>query len=364
LISLLLAVLVLKTFLTPKDKGDSALILDLKRDITELREKQNAAQKESMAVFNKSGMDLLKATEEKLANVQKTLNEQLGQNQVNLNTRLGQTQNTLLEVNKKLTSLEGQTKNMEDIGRNISSLQNILQPPKLRGNLGEVLLERLLAQIFPKQNYSMQYRFKNGDAVDAVIHLGTSMVPIDSKFPLDDFQRMVSSTDDESKNRFRKEFLKSVKKQIESVAKYIRPDEGTYEFALLYIPAENVFYEAVIKDDNSEEGKSIFELAIEKKVIPVSPNSFYAYLLAIAHGLKGFRIEEKAKEIQKELGTLGKNFNGFFGDFELLGKHLQNAEGKYNDSLKKAEKFQDRLNGLASLEEKPDIKINGGQLLL
>ncbi|MBN2345392.1 MAG: DNA recombination protein RmuC, partial [Candidatus Aminicenantes bacterium] len=144
--------------------------------------------------------------------------------------------------------------------------------------------------------------------------------------------------------KHKKEFVKSFKLRIDEIAdKYIRPDEGTYDFALAYIPAENVFYEAMISDGLDGRNYGVFNYAVERHVIPVSPNSFYAYLMAIAFGLKGLRVEQRTREILSDLAKVQESFGQFYDDFGLLGKHLGNAAGKYEDTAKKAEKFQERL---------------------
>jgi DNA recombination protein RmuC len=280
----------------------------------------------------------------------KTVNENLSSNQLNINAQLSATSNTVKDVFNKLGVLEQTAKNIQDIGKDISSLQDILQAPKLRGNLGEFLLEDLLKQIFPKKNYIMKYSFKNGTQVDAVIKIGDGIVPVDSKFPLESFQRFISTENEEEKTRIKKEFAKSVKLRIDEIAdKYINPNEKTFDFALMYIPAENVFYEIIINDAVANKEFEIFKYAISRHVIPVSPNSFYAYLMAIAYGLKGFQIEAQAKTIIGDLGKVKSDFDKFFIDFQLVGKHIENAGNKYKDCEKRADYFSDKVARLTNL---------------
>src|SRR3989338_5413424 len=207
------------------------------------------------------------------------------------------------DVRKSLGSLDEKTQQIYEVGKDIASLQEILSAPKMRGGLGELFLEALLEQIMPRKDfYELQYCFKTGERVDAVIKIGSRLVPVDSKFPLESFKRFVGVQTDEEKKRAKKEFIKAVNTHIDDIAaKYILPDEGTYDFALMYIPAENVYYETIIKEDGFGEEKSIFSHAISKKVIPVSPNSFYAYLQVIILGMKGLKVEEKAQEVIKML---------------------------------------------------------------
>ena len=275
-----------------------------------------------------------------------------------VNERLNQMNSTLQEANKiigsslgsatsvfgnvkeQLGRLEETNKQIYEISKDISSLQELLRAPKFRGSMGETLLENLLAQVLPKDHYSMQYRFRSGDAVDAVIRLGERLVPVDAKFSLENFQKMLDAADEPAKNSFRKKFIQDVRNRVDEIAaKYILPAENTYDFALMYVPAENVYYEVIIKED-------LFSYGMSKKVIPVSPNTFYAYLQVICLGLKGLKIEENAKVILKNLSTLTLEIGKFKEDFDILGTHLSNASTKYNDSQKRLDRFSDRLTNI------------------
>jgi DNA recombination protein RmuC len=166
---------------------------------------------------------------------------------------------------------------------------------------------------------------------------------VDSKFPLENFKRMIDAAEDADRKAARKKFVSDVKKHIDAVAsKYILPDEGTFDFALMYIPAENVYYETIIKDDTVEE-TNICSYALERRVIPVSPNSFYAYLQAIVLGLRGMRVEKSAQQIIQQLARLKGDFARFSDDFEILGKHITNIKNKYDDSSRRLENFNNKL---------------------
>jgi DNA recombination protein RmuC len=190
--------------------------------------------------------------------------------------------------------------------------------------------------------------------VDAVIRLGERLVPIDAKFSLENFQKMLNVGDEQEKNIYRKKFIQDVKNRIDEIAsKYILPQENTYDFALMYIPAENVYYEIIIKED-------ALSYCISKKVIPISPNTFYAYLQVICLGLKGLKIEENAKIILKNLSMLSNEIGKLEEDFGLLGTHLSNANRKYEDSQKKLDRFSDRLVNIQdtkSIESKDTVKL-------
>jgi DNA recombination protein RmuC len=178
--------------------------------------------------------------------------------------------------------------------------------------------------------------------VDAVIHLGSGLVPIDSKFPLESFNRLAAAESDEERGPLRRAFLRDVKLHIDAVSRYIVPDEGTFEFALMYVPAEGVYYETFSREDMADE-QSACSYALGKRVIPVSPNSFYGYLQAIVLGLKGLRVEERAREIIDHLGRLGREFEGFRGEFAVLGTHVGRAKTKYDELDKRVGRLGDRL---------------------
>ncbi len=327
-----------QTDLTPQ-------IIDLRNQINDLKTKQIESQTE----YIKNQQELLNQTQtiinKQLESILKTVGENLAKSQENINKQLSSSTVVINEIQKKLGSLETTTRNIEEIGRDISSLQDLLSAPKLRGNIGEYLLEELLKEIFPAKNYELKYEFKNGAQVDAIIKLGDGIVPVDSKFPLESFQRLVNAKEESEKKQHKKDFIRSVKGRIDEIAnKYINPSEGTFDFAMMYIPAENVFYEMIINDSLTDKEYEIFNYAIKKHIIPVSPNSFYAYLMALVYGLKGMKIEQQAKLILEELSTVQSAFAKFYGDFTLIGKHLNYAISKYNESLKTADRFNDKLS--------------------
>jgi len=265
-------------------------------------------------------------------------NKIIGQNLGNATTVFG-------SVKEQLGKLESTNTQILEVSRNISSLQELLRAPKFRGQMGETLLENLLAQILPRDYFSVQYRFKSSDAVDAVIKLGDHLVPIDAKFSLENFQKMLDSPDEAQKNSFRRKFTQDLKNRIDEIAhKYILPQENTFDFAFMYIPAENVYYELIIKED-------ALGYALSKRVIPVSPNTLYAYLQVVCLGLKGLKVEENAKNILKNLSALSVDINRFKDDFCVLGNHLSDAKNKYDDSTKRLEKFSERLTNIE--ESKP-----------
>ncbi len=321
-------------------KKDDQTLLMVQQQIDQLRGQFSQSMENHSQLINQQLGQVLGHVSERL----KDHSEILQKTQQTLGERLDSAARVVGNVQKSLGSLEEANRKIYDVGKDISSLQEILRAPKLRGGFGEFLLGDLLGQILPANHYETQYSFRNGEKVDAVIKLGGSFVPVDSKFPLENFKRMMNGGTEDEKGRAKKQFSTDVKKHIDAIAsKYILPDEDTYNFALMYIPAENVYYETIIKDDAYGGDKSISQYALAKRVIPVSPNSFYAYLQAIVLGLKGMKIEEQTKEILQYLGRLNGDFAKFKDDFDLLGKHLGHAQSSYQNADKRLDQFAQKL---------------------
>lgn len=299
------------------------------------------------------------------------LQQQIGMLTQNINLQLqnmsGQFQKTtghigatLGDVKKDLGKMEEVTREVLDKAKDISNLENLLRAPKFRGGLGELFLGDLLAQILPPTHFALQHKFKSGEKVDAVIKIGNNLVPIDSKFPLENFKKFTSEEDDKTKEDLRKKFVADVKKHIGEISdKYILPDEGTFDFALMYIPAENIYYETILKDETFGEERSIFSSSIKKRVIPVSPNSFYAYLQVIVLGLKGLQIEKEAQSLFQSLARLQGDLGRFKKDFQVMGSHLVNAKTKFDDAEKRLTRFSDKLE-IVSGEEPKQIPEESG----
>ena len=253
----------------------------------------------------------------------------------------------LSELMQKLASLESSTLQIQEIGKEVSSLKMILHAPKLRGNFGEYLLYNLLKDTLPPKNYQEQFQFSDGATVDAIIRLGKHIIPIDSKFPLESFERYISSKDAEGQKKAKSDFIKSVKSRIDEIAKkYIRPQEGTFDFALMYIPSESVYYEILTKD--CAKGYELFDYAMKNRVITVSPNTFYAYLLSIVYGLKGMKIEEQAESIIKKISGIQREFSNYREELATLGKHLSNASAKFSEVNDKTKKIGDQIENLTA----------------
>jgi DNA recombination protein RmuC len=252
------------------------------------------------------------------------------------------------DVQGSLGKLGETNQRIFEVGKSIAGLEQILKSPKVRGGLGETFLENLLSQML-MGHYELQHQFSTGDRVDAVVRIGDRMVSIDAKFPLENFQRMIQESEDAARKPWRRAFVLDIKARVYEIAKkYILPDEGTYDFALMYIPAENVYFEAITRDESlDEDPPGVY--ATSKRVIPVSPNSLYAYLQVIVLGLKGLQIERSAQEIQERLSRLGGDLEKFRDAFDLVGRHLTNARNKYDEAGSALNRVEAKLEGI----EKP-----------
>ena len=293
--------------------------------------------------------------QDRLDRFNESVNSNLKQGNQALSERLDNAAKVVGEVQNRLGKLAQTNEQILGISKNIASLEDMLRAPKFRGGMGELFLGDLLAQILPPEHYTLQHRFKSGDTVDAAIRLGEKLVPVDSKFPLENFKRIVTAENDSERVAATKQFFRDVKKHVDAIAtKYIRTDEGTYEFALMYIPAENIYYETIIKDDSSAaENHPNLTYCMEKRVIPVSPNSFYAYLKTILLGLRGLTIEARANQILGELSQLNIEFSKFGDSFRLIGTHLENAKKNYELADKALDKYGDRLQRIETEQNPP-----------
>ena len=276
------------------------------------------------------------------------LTQSINQQIQNMNTQFQKTTGnigtTLGDVKKDLGKMEEVTREVLEKAKSISGLEGLLRAPKFRGGFGELFLGDLLAQILPPAHYKLQYKFKSGDMVDAIVRIGNNIVPIDSKFPLENFKKYLAEENTKEKEELRKKFNTDVKKHTDAICeKYILPDEGTYDFALMYIPAENIYYETILKDESFGEERSIFSYAMKKRVLPVSPNSFFAYLQVVVLGLKGLQIEKSAQYIFQSLARLQGDLGRFKNDFQVLGTHLTNAKSKFDDAEKRLDRFSGKL---------------------
>lgn len=241
---------------------------------------------------------------------------------------------------------------MTEIGRGMKDLQEFLRSPKMRGQMGEAVLKDLLGQALPKQHFHLQYAFKSGEIVDAALQLEQGIIPIDAKFPMENFRKMHKAKDESETIVHRKAFVTDVKKHIDAIStKYLRPQEGTLDFALMYIPSEPVYYEILM---NSPE---LDDYAYRKRVRPVSPNTLYAYLRAIIMSLEGGKIEKQAGQILAALREIGDETEKFGGHLALLTKHIKNAAASSDDVNSRYSRLSNKITNVQSIETKAKKKL-------
>ncbi len=279
----------------------------------------------------------LRDVQSQLHKTTETLDKRVDESSKNMNIRLDKAADVISAVQKELGS-------MSEIGRGMKDLQDFLKSPKLRGNIGEEILKDLLEQMIPADNYILQHTFATGDRVDALLKVEEGYISVDSKFPMENFTAMMQGETSDDRDRLRKTFGRDVKKHIDDISKkYILPEEGTVDFALMYIPSEAIYYEIVV--NNPDIGKYSWT----KRVLPVSPNVFYSYLKAILIGLEGKKVEQRAKEILKTIRSIKEDSYRFSDSLRVMTKHIKNAGNAADDVNKKYEKLDARIGTLDSM---------------
>lgn len=279
--------------------------------------------------------------------------------------QLGESANLIREVTAGLTKLDETNKQVVSFADQLQNLQDILKNPKQRGILGEYYLETLLKNVLAPSQYQMQYAFKNGEIVDCAVFVKDKVIPVDSKFSLENYNRMIETSDATEKARLEKLFVNDLKLRITETAKYIRPDEGTMDFAFMFIPHEAIYYDLLINKIGAvlEDTENLIQRAAGKyKVIIVSPTSFLAYLQTVLQGLKAMQIEEQTKDIIKRVGEIGVHMKKYEDYHNKLGVSLGTVVNHYNSSskeFKKIDKDVMRITGDSSgfeptLIDKPD----------
>ena len=271
-----------------------------------------------------------------------TMDRRLGQLDSKVDQRLEHAAKQTNAIHERLGAVGQATELLAEQAKGLGELQQILRPPKARGGFGELLLGQLLADRLPATAYSLQYGFAGGERVDAVIRVD-KIVPIDSKFPLDNFERMLAADNDIERQQHEKLFARDVKAHVDAIAsKYIRPDEGTYDFAFMYLPSEAIYYELACGKTGA-----LLEYAHSKRVLPVSPTTLTAYLQVIVLGLKGLQIEQHAQEVMAYCAQLQGDFGKFREEFELVGKHLGNAHDRFVGAEKRLGRLETKLEQAA-----------------
>jgi DNA recombination protein RmuC len=302
-------------------------------------------------ILNKKFSDLGKnktdqALLEWLKNMQSTISTSSTETVRTLQENTKQLNERLDNAARVIQGVEKEVGQMSEIGRNMRELQDFLKSPKLRGNIGEQVLKDLIAQMFPKSSFHLQYEFKSGEKVDAAIQTDAGILPIDSKFPMENYQKMSKATEKAEKEIFEKEFVRDVRKHIDAISKkYILPNEGTMDFALMYIPSESVYYEVVNQTD-------VIDYARRARVYMVSPSTLYAHLQTILLSFEGKKIESKSKELFTLLRSMQIDYKKIDENMSTLGKHLNNAYAQFGNVLSGFSSLGQKLNSTNNLESK------------
>ena len=285
------------------------------------------------------------------------LDNKLSESSKAMQTQFGQSAKIVRDVTERLTKLDDTNKRVIDFADQLKNLQDILKNPKQRGVLGEYYLETVLKNVLPPDSYKIQYSFKDGTIVDAVVFIDKQIIPIDSKFSLENYNRILDSQTPEEKKKHESAFVNDLKFRIDETSKYVKPEERTMDFAFMFIPSEAIYYDLLINKVGAVtvDTNSLISYAAKKKVIIVSPTSFLAYLQTVLHGLRRQKISEQALGIIKEVERFGKHLGTYNQYMQKLGNHLTITVGSYNKAnkeLKKVDKDVVRIT-----DGKPQIEI-------
>ena len=296
--------------------------------------------------------EVLLMLQQQLNHISQALDTKLSESTRAIQTQFGQSAKIIQNVTEKLTRLDETNKQVVSFADQLQNLQDILKNPKQRGILGEYYLETVLKNVLPPGSYQMQYSFKDGTIVDAVVFIDKRLIPIDSKFSLENYNRIIETRNPEERRKYESMFISDLKIRIEETAKYVKPEENTMDFAFMFIPSEAVYYDLLINKVGAvtDETNSLIYYAGKKKVIVVSPTSFLAYLQTVLQGLRNQKISEQAKEIIKEVERLSKHLWTYSEYMKKLGNHLGTTVNTYNKASKEFIKI-----------DKDVVKITGGK---
>src|SRR5215510_1535680 len=356
------AVLAVLLLVRKKPAAEDASVAQLRTDVRLLRASTESFVQNISNAFSsqlqqvtghvqKSLADVTSQLGARMDSVNQQVTEQLNQGASVMNAsthavseRIAAVQNTFAGLQKQVGEMTEQARQLSDLSKSVTAIEHVLRAPKMRGNFGEEQLETLLGLIFPRQQFVLQHRFSSGEIVDVLLRLPLGSVAIDAKFPLENFRRIAAAPTEEEKKSSRREFLRDVKRRVDEIAvRYIRPAEGTLSIALMYVPAENVYYETIIRD---EAGEDLYHYCLTRRVVPVSPNSLYAYLETIMMGLKGLEVSQRADAILGEIESLRLELEKFSKAYDTIGQHIRNASSKLEEGTKLLTKVELRVESL------------------
>ena len=334
---LLIGVILVILFLLKQGKGGE------NKDMTTMLER--------LANLNDQNKELRRTIDEKLAQTHKATQEQFGQTTKIMQGISGQSAKLISDVSEKLTKLDETNKQVVNFSSQLQSLQDILKNPKQRGVLGEYYLEETLRNVLPPKSYQMQYQFKDGNIVDAVVFVKDKIIPVDSKFSLENYEKILNTNDKEVREKLEKAFKQDLKLRIDETSKYVLPNENTLDFAFMFIPSEAIYYDLLVNKVGAVKvnTRDLIEYAFrDKKVIIVSPTSFLAYLQTVLQGLRAMQIEESAKSIKVNVEKLGRHLLSYDSFMKKLGGSMQTTVNHYNNAYKEFKKV-----------DKDVVKISG-----
>jgi len=355
LLLILLAGVITAVFLLLKRKGGSG---ETKIDAVTERLIQ---QSEKLSQLSQQNSELRQELDRKLSETHRANQEQFGQTAKIVQGITSQSAKLIADVTEKLTKLDETNKQVINFSAQLQNLQDILKNPKQRGILGEYFLEETLKNVLPPGSYQMQYPFKDGSIVDAVVFVKDKIIPIDAKFSLENYERLLNTNDPEMRPKLEQQFKQDLKNRIDETAKYVKPAEKTMEFAFMFIPSESIYYDLLVGKVNKTNinSRDLIEYAFrDKKVIIVSPTSFLAYLQTVLQGLKAMQIEEKAKEIRVNIEKLGRHMNSYDEFMKKLGLSMATTVNHYNNAYTEFKKIDKDVTKITGQEGKVEpLKI-------
>jgi DNA recombination protein RmuC len=273
------------------------------------------------------------------------LSRSLGATEQQLATQAGTTHRTLTDLSRQLGTLGEQSQRIGDLAKDIGSLQDLLRAPKARGGFGELLLERLLHDALPAGAYEVQYTYKDGSRVDAIVRYAGRIVPIDAKFPNETWNALAKAVDETERRSKKRAFLQQVRRHIDAVGRYVSPADGTIDFAVMYIPSESIYYDLVLREEEGEPDLRAY--CAERKVIPASPNTLLAYLQVVSLGVRGLAMQERTRELQTGVSAVRREFERFVELHDQLGRHLENATKKFDETDRALSRASSAIETLA-----------------
>ncbi|MEX0652269.1 MAG: DNA recombination protein RmuC [Candidatus Paceibacterota bacterium] len=297
---------------------------------------------EGMLLMQKELQELRSTVDRKMGETSEKLYESLKTQSSQSQEVIKNMHDQLRVVTKEISEVSESNKKVFDVGEQLQNLEKVLKHQKQRGNLGEASLQLALENILPATGYKMQYQFPDRETVDAVVITKDGMIPVDAKFSLDNYRRLVDETDDAQREVLEKEFKNDLKKRIDETAKYIKPKDGTLPFAFMYIPAEAIYYDLLVNEVGSVKvnTRSLIDYAYkDKNVIIVSPTTFAAYLQSVLYGFRAFKVEESAKQIGKHVEELSRHLNAYDDYFKKVGNSLGTTVNHYNAAQKELGKI-------------------------